>query len=56
MFRELVAQLGANFVIVLPTWPFAAAKPVKSGTVSMSQTMTLLILAPAVPLFVFPYC
>jgi hypothetical protein len=28
---------------LFPVWPFATAKPLMSGTVSVSQTMTLLM-------------
>jgi hypothetical protein len=40
---ELVAHRDANFVIALAVRKVSAAKPLISGTVSRSQTMTLLI-------------
>jgi hypothetical protein len=40
---ELVADCSANFLVALAGMPLAAAKRFRSGTVSISQTMTLLV-------------
>ena len=42
---ELVAHGRANLVIALAVMALAAAKPLISGTVSMSQTMTLATIS-----------
>jgi hypothetical protein len=40
---ELVAQLGANLVVALTLVAVGGAKPLRSGTVSISQTITLVM-------------
>jgi hypothetical protein len=43
VLRELIAHGRANLVIALAVMPIGCGKTLMSGTVSMSQTMTLLM-------------